>query len=128
MARLFTTACGDEQTRRHAYNELERQYRQHDRTAPEYVPWSELEALDRATIAGLFFECEPELCARSFAEPLTVTHERKQVILEALAVIASAIEDAKETEALTVTPDDYQDSTLSALRDALAAPTKEQTK
>ena len=128
MARLFTTACGDEQTRRHAYNELERRYRHDDRTAPEYVSWSELEALDRATIAGLFFEGEPELCARMFAEPLTVTNERKQVILEALAAIASAIEDAKEPDALNVTPNDYQDDTLTALRDALAEANKETQK
>ena len=131
MVRLFTEPCGDEPTRRHAYNELERQYRQHDRTAPEYVPWSELAALDRATLAGLFLEGEPDVCARAFEEPLKLTRERKQTVLEALAVIHAAIEgagDAAEDAPLDVTTDDYQDTTLSALRDALAEATKEQTK
>jgi hypothetical protein len=127
MVRLFTEPCGDEPTRRHAYNELERQYRQHDRTAPEYVPWSDLEALDRATIAGLFLEGEPDVCPRAFDEPLQLTHERRQAVLEALAVIQAAIEGAKEPDAQTTT-DDYQDTTLSALRDALAEATKETKK
>jgi hypothetical protein len=129
MVRLFTEPCGDEPTRRHAYNELERQYRQHDRTAPEYVPWSELAALDRATLAGLFLEGEPDVCARAFEEPLQLTRERKQTVLEALAVIQTAIAGAREPDAAPqITTDDYQDTTLTALRDALAEATKETQK
>jgi len=119
MARLFSQSADDsDDERKHAYNRLERRYRQLGKVAPEFRTRAEIEPLGPAEIRGLFLEGEPELHADLFPEPLRLRVRQLAEIKEHLAAINELLE---QTEPEVEPPPDDDAATLQALNDIFKA-------
>jgi len=117
MARLFSQSADDsDDERKHAYNRLERRYRQLGKVAPEFRTRAEIEPLGPAEIRGLFLEGEPGLHADLFPEPLRLRVRQLAEIKDHLAAINDLLEQA-EPEPET----DEDAATLQAINDMFKA-------